>query len=38
VINLHAEKFTDYLTGKALKSAERTVSLYPGQVLVWHSK
>lgn len=37
-INLNAEKLTDYLTGKALKSAERTVSLYPGQVLVWHSK
>ncbi len=34
-IALKAGKLTNYLTGETLK--DTTVSLYPGQVLVWHA-
>ena len=38
-IALKPSNLTDYLTGKPVKLAGQTatVSLYPGQVLVWHS-
>jgi hypothetical protein len=29
-------ELTNYLTGEKLKPSDMTVSLYPGQVLVWH--